>query len=345
LVADFFGDEDMQAVARISVKIGGDLSAGLDEADLLESLGRLTSGRDCEGLVYGSGFEDRPNLLARLAQNWPLIGNDAATVERAKNPFALAMACSKLGIPHPEICPSCPADAHDWLRKRVGGAGGTHVRSALGAIPDGSEHGYYFQRHVAGRPVSALLLANGTEALAVGFSAQWTDPSEDRSARYGGAVRPAGISRRLKRQLAEAACALSSVLGLRGLNSVDFVVGSEEFCLIEVNPRPGATLDVFDSAATPLFALHVEACRGRLPARVSRPSGGAAAAIVYATGPIPKMPSLDWPGWCADLQAAGSSLRSGDPICTVRARASSSARAKALAMKRGLAVLAMAQGP
>jgi predicted ATP-grasp superfamily ATP-dependent carboligase len=344
LVADLFGDEDMRAVARISVKTGGDLAAGFDEADLLESLKRLAGGRDCEGLVYGAGFEDRPSLLARLAQHWLLIGNDAATVERAKDPFALALLCSRLSIPHPEVRASSPADAQGWLRKRVGGSGGAHVRSATRQPPVGRDQSYY-QRRVTGTAVSALILANGKESLPIGFSAQWTDPTADQPARYGGAVRPAGIGRRLEAKLGRTACSLATALGLRGLNSVDYLVGGEEeFWLIEVNPRPGATLDLFDSSTAPLFALHAEACRGGLPPSVPHPKGGAAAAIVYATQPLPEMPGLDWPQWCADLQAEGSCLRDGDPICTVRARAASSARARTLVEKRRLAVLRMVQG-
>ena len=29
------------------------------------------------GVVYGAGFEDRTDLLAKIAERWPLLGNDA----------------------------------------------------------------------------------------------------------------------------------------------------------------------------------------------------------------------------------------------------------------------------
>jgi predicted ATP-grasp superfamily ATP-dependent carboligase len=342
LVADLFGDEDMRAVACASIKTGGDLATGLDETALLDSLTRLAAGRDCEGLVCGSGFEDRPGALARLAQHWPLLGNDAATVARAKDPFAFATLCGDLGIPHPAVRATRPADTRNWLRKRMGGSGGTHVQAASHE-PESLEPTYY-QRRVAGRAVSALFLANGEEARLVGFSAQWSSPTRAQPARYGGAVRPAGIDHRLKKELGRVLGPLSRALGLRGLNSADFLVGDQDFWLIEINPRPGATLDLFDASPAPLFDLHADACRGTLPARAPRLPGAAAVAIVYATRLIPEMPALDWPDWCADLQVAGTSLRVGEPICSVRANASSSARAKALAEARGLAILARTQG-
>src|ERR1700730_5603532 len=53
------------------------------------------------GLVYGSGFEDRPHLLTRIAERWPVLGNDAATIERIKAPESFFAALHRLGIAHP----------------------------------------------------------------------------------------------------------------------------------------------------------------------------------------------------------------------------------------------------
>jgi predicted ATP-grasp superfamily ATP-dependent carboligase len=341
LVADLFGDEDMRAAATLSRRTPGDLASGLDEPALILSLTSLAAGRRCEGLVCGAGFEDRPRSLARLSRLWPLLGNGADAVSRAKDPFGLARLCAALGVPHPPISANRPSDPRGWLQKRIGGSGGTHVQAA-GERARASARLYY-QRKVAGRAVSLLFLANGEDALPLGFSAQWSHPTAEAPARYGGAVRPAGIGPVVKDRLASAARGLARSLGLRGLNSVDFLVENENIWLIEINPRPGATLDLFDQAAQPLFALHVDACRGVLPARPPRWRGAAAAATVYATRRIAEMPKLDWPAWCADRQSAGSRVEAGAPICTVLAKASSSVRARALIETRVATVLAMAQ--
>jgi uncharacterized protein len=342
LVADLFGDEDTSVAACQWTTAPGDLASGLDEPALIASLMRLVGDRRCEGLVYGSGFEDRPESLTRLAERWPLLGNDAAVVSRTKDPFAFAELCRELGVAHPIVDAAPPPDPKGWLRKRIGGAGGTHVRPANGRAENSGR--IYFQRQVAGRAVSLLFLANGKDTLPLGFSAQWSRPLPEAPARYGGAVRPAGIGPRLKRRLCTHAGNLARDLGLRGLNSADFLIEGDHAWLIEINPRPGATLDLFDTPSAPLFALHVDACRGVLPERAPRWRGSAAAAIVYATRPIPAMPALDWPQWCADRQRAGSRVEAGAPICTVRARASSAGRARALAEARIPAVLAMAEG-
>ncbi len=58
--------------------------------------------------------------------------------------------------------------------------------------------------------------------------------------------------------------------------------------LLEINPRPGATLDIFDSGAKPLMRLHLEAVREkRLPASGLKFDDAMASAIVYA--PVPSL--------------------------------------------------------
>ena len=56
---------------------------------------------------------------------------------------------------------------------------------------------------------------------------------------------------------------------LKGLGSADFLVNGGEARLLEINPRPGATLDIFDSDTQPLLGLHLDAVLER---RLPRPA-------------------------------------------------------------------------
>jgi predicted ATP-grasp superfamily ATP-dependent carboligase len=174
----------------------------------------------------------------------------------------------------------------------------------------------------------------------LGLSAQWPDPLADAPFRYGGAVRPAGLASTLALALENAARAIVETTGLIGLNSVDFLVDGEDWHLIEVNPRPGATLDIFDDENGSLFKLHIEACRGRLPNERHSFPGAAAAAIVYARRDLPSMPEFDWPDWTADRQSPGTAIAAGAPICTILARANDPAEARQLVMDRGSTIRA-----
>ena len=105
-----------------------------------------------------------------------------------------------------------------------------------------------------------------------------------------------------------------------GLNGIDFVVDGRDWWLLEVNPRPTATLELWDVAPMPsLFRLHVQACRGRLPATLPTPRGGLATAVVYSGETLRVPKGFFWPDWCSDIPEDGSVIAPGEPVCTVLA--------------------------
>jgi uncharacterized protein len=339
LVTDFFGDEDTIAAAQAHVRIRPHNGRSMDPDELIAAFHALAATHDPSGAVCGTGFEDRPDVLARIAQHWTLIGNSPATVERIKDPTFLAALCRRCGIPHPDTRPDLPNDAAGWLAKRSGGAGGTHIRIVAGERT--APEAYYFQRRVSGDPVSALVLADGHSAMVLGFSAQWSSPAPEQPFRYGGAVQPAPLTRATAGALTGAVQQLTSLISLVGLNSFDFLVDGREFHLLEINPRPGATLDIFEPrGGASMFAMHVEACRGILPDTPPTYGRAAASAIVYADRDIPRIPSLSWPGWVGDRPIAGSSISAQSPLCTVFASAATAALARKLVDRRARAILA-----
>jgi uncharacterized protein len=335
LVADFFGDEDTRALAERHVRLDTSIARGMIADELFDALDTLASAQRPVGTVCGTGFEDRPELLARVGERWGLLGNSADIVARIKDPLAFAALCNKCGIPHPQTSLGPPADPHRWLAKRRGGAGGTHI-TPVEANGDGAD---YFQRRVDGTPVSAMILADGRRGIVLGFSAQWSAPSPSHPFRYGGAVRPATLTPQLAEAMTGAVERVLAAEPLVGLNSADFLVDGDGFWLLEINPRPGATLDIFEPADGSLFALHVDAIRGSLPECAPVLSGAAASATVYATRDISSMPAIDWPEWAADRQNAGTRVSACEPVCTVLAQANDPAAAKALAEQRVTAIL------
>jgi len=338
LVVDFFGDEDTVALAQAHVRLDTGIARGMVADELIDALATLAAAQRPLGTVCGTGFEDRPEILALVAQRWGLLGNSAQTVARVKDPLAFAALCRECDVPHPHTLLSPPADARGWLAKRRGGAGGTHVTSAEESA--GNIAADYFQQRVEGTPVSALMLADGRRTMVLGFSAQWPAPAPTRPFRYGGAVRPAALAPELAAAMTAAVERLAAAVPLVGLNSADFLVDGDAFWLLEINPRPGATLDIFEPAGSSLFALHMAAIRGRLPERVPALSGAAASATVYAPNDIASVPPLDWPDWAADRQSAGTRVSAGEPICTVLAHARDADAAKVLVRERAAMILA-----
>jgi uncharacterized protein len=338
LVADFFGDQDTVAAAAAHVQVDG-FARGFHEPQLMAALERLAARHGPIGIVCGTGFEDRPQILAQLAQRWPLFGNDADKVARVKDPEVFAAVCHCCGVPFPEIALQPPA-LDGFVAKRRGGSGGAHVANH---VADASESracsDIYYQARVPGRPVSALLLANGISAIVLGFSAQWASPTSRQPFRYGGAVRPADIRPDVAARLGKAACWLASALSLVGLNSADFMVDGDDFWIVEINPRPGATLDIFETFGSgagnaSLFSLHMAACAGDLFDEAPRLDGAKASAICYASCDVAAPDQFEWPDWSADRPNDGLAIRAGEPLCTVHAGAATAAAAKALVDER-----------
>ena len=114
--------------------------------------------------------------------------------------------------------------------------------------------------------------------------------------------------------------------------SADFLDDGDAWWLLEINPRPGATLDVFDDAEDPLLTRHLDALADRSapPPKPRRPK---AAEIVYA--PFDAIaPDADWPNWVADRPTRGAPIRAGAPFCTVSASGATVADAKATTSER-----------
>ena len=306
---DLFGDEDLTEVAFASERVARARSGGFKSQDLVLAANRVAPafGKPLCAFVYGSGFEDRPELLAELAAGRRLFGNSPAVVARCKDPVAFTAILDELGLPHPEIRIELPHQPDGWLVKRIGGAGGIHIRAARNARPSPKN---YYQRLVAGTPVSALVLANGRDAKILGLSEQWTAPSPTAPFRFGGAAAPATLPRTLQRQIAQAAAQLAQRLELIGLNSLDVIadIPRSKFSVIEVNPRPGATLDVYERLlGASLLELHLRACCGELPSfgrARSRPRA-AASVILYTNEELSISREISWPEWTADRPKAG----------------------------------------
>ncbi len=342
LVADLFRDLDTQEIAANSIRVAGSLARGFGQKSLFDALGRLADGRSPEGVVYGSGFEDRPALLAAIARRHRLIGTPPEIVARVKDPFAFAALCRRAGVPHPETRQASGARG-DWLQKRVGAAGGTHVRPVLRRRS--GQRTSYFQRRIDGRAVSALFLADGKRARVIGFSEQWADPAAGHPFRYGGAAQPASVPNEQTQQMTSAVERLAASSGVVGLCSADFLLRPDGFDLLEINPRPGATLDIFRDAEGCLFRLHLDACRGRLPERVPSFGGAAAAAVVYAGTAVRLPADFVWPVWTADRQPSEEDVPAGAPLCTVIAESETACLTRRLVGERAAELLAMTRAP
>jgi len=313
LVADMFCDADTVALSDRTIRLPGDLHRGIDGARLLDTLLQLLDGEEPLAIVCGSGFERLPETLDRIALHFPLAGSSGKAVRRVKDPETFAADCAALGIPHPDLRREPPPDPENWLVKTAGAAGGTHIHVAGNAK---AKAGRYFQRFIPGKSISALFVGDGSSARIIGFSRQFLSPASHAPYRYGGAVRLRRFDRKDAAMIGTWLSGLTKRANLVGLCSADFIRNADGYHLLEINPRPGATLDIFDTDEAPLMEAHLRASRGEAYSQ-PRFSDCMASMIAYAGKPIHSFPEIAWPDWVADRQPAGTRLDAGDPVCTV----------------------------
>jgi predicted ATP-grasp superfamily ATP-dependent carboligase len=332
-VVDCFGDLDLEAAT--SRCLPARVQTGFRPRALLAALEDLAAcaERPPLGLVLGTGFECDPRLLVRLAERFRLLGCAPEVVRGAKDPATLFPLLDRVGIAHPETRREAPARPDGWLMKRVGGSGGLHVLACPSAPrPDPRR---YFQRRLEGTPVSVAAVVAGRTIQICGFTEQWCSPLPRRRYRYGGAVTQPDISPSAHARMIAAAEALAPALGLTGLVSFDFLLAGDTPYLLEVNPRPGATLDILDDGHGALFQAHVAAALGDpLAPEPDRSSRARAGAFLYADdGPL-TVPALRWPGWSADRPRPGTLVGAHQPLATAFAEADTAAAARAACTQR-----------
>lgn len=329
LVADAFGDADTRTLAAAVEVIPGAVEHGFHFRTLGPALERLaaTAPTPPLGLVLGAGFEDNWGLLTRLGAAHRLLGCSRSAIEAVKDPARFFPLLSTLGITHPETLTSPPQSGSGYLSKRIGGSGGAHIARCKAGVA--TQRRRYFQREIAGTPVSMLGIIGTTCAFA--FTRSWSSPAPRRPYRFGGIAGAIDIEADLEARLVSIGLDVARACNLRGLVSFDFLVDSETPYLLEVNPRAGASLDVLDDAAGTLFKAHVAACEGDDAAGLLAARWQPrlrALAYVYADRGRITAPAAPWPDWCTDLPQPGTTIAQFAPAITVHATSTTLAQAE-----------------
>jgi predicted ATP-grasp superfamily ATP-dependent carboligase len=179
-----------------------------------------------------------------------------------------------------------------------------------------------------GTPMSALFLADGSAARLVALNRLTVRPLGSHPCVYRGAtgtIDDAALQSRIDAALA----LLVPAFGLRGLASLDFIVADGVPQLLEINPRPSASMALHaDAWPGGLMRAHVEAAKvaqGRLPATpAAHPSGLRGTETLFArracTVDAALAAQLAAATDCHDLPHAGTKFAQADPVCSVSAQ-------------------------
>lgn len=324
---DLFGDADTRAAASQWIGLGEPASLEIDDALTLAALRELAQRGEVSGWVAGSGFEGRPRLLAEGAQLLPLIGTAVSAVCRVRDPALFFDHLASQGIRHPPVrlgalARTLPDDGARWLVKDAFGCGGWQVRRATPELLADLPAQHYLQQQAPGVPMSATFVANGRQAVILGFNELTVRRFGTRPFVFCGVVGPVALDPLAASRVQAAVRALTSAFELRGLCSLDFMRDGDEIAVLEVNPRPPASLALYGDG---VMAAHVQAClHGVLPAPPAKRAQVGGTEIVFArhgglvdaalAQRLAARPDTH------DLPCAGTRFAAGDPLCSLSAR-------------------------
>jgi predicted ATP-grasp superfamily ATP-dependent carboligase len=342
---DVFGDVDTRRASRQWHTIDAGGSVHIDGAKFLAALREIARDGAADAWVPGSGFEGDADLIEQGASLLPALGTPAADVRRVRDPRLFFAGLDAAGVAHPPVRFDVPQDVDGWLVKDAHASGGWHIRAARADDPALPAH-LYLQREARGTPMSATFIAAGGDACLLGINRLLVRRVQAHPHVYCGVIGPLPVAGALTRRIAAMLRTLAATFGLCGLCSLDFLLDGDEILVLEVNPRPPASLALYPRVADGgVFAAHVAACgRGALPraAAATEPRG---AEIVFARHALTidadaAQRLAERPG-CHDLPEAGAAFTPGDPVCSVEAAGADAAQVEARLSEERYAILSM----
>jgi predicted ATP-grasp superfamily ATP-dependent carboligase len=345
IALDLFGDRDTRRNARTWLRIGDPDALRLDTAAASAALRSL---RGCAGWIAGGGTDGALGELEASARPLPLIGNGPETVRALRTPRSFFAALAALGIAHPETAFERPADPLGWLCKDLHGSGGLHIRDAAAFAPEQDGPGRYFQRLCAGTPMSALIVATGSDARIVGFNELIVERDGGLPFVYRGVIGPVVLPPGTRRALTEAMHAIVRHFDIVGLNSIDFLLDGDVARILEVNPRPSASMALYDDRwPGGLIAAHVDASLRRAIAPGYADASCAdevrGCFVVYADRAVrcrgDTGERMLASGWAHDVPNDDAPIGAGAPVCTVSATGRASRDVRATLSLRAACIL------
>ena len=343
-VIDLFGDRETRRAARMWRCVGGDISRGLDAADFERVLDEYDTDWP---LIYGGGLEGQWDLLARINHQRPILGNRPDVIAQLKNPGIFFTTLERLGLPFLTTRRTRPKQSAHWLRKRSGSTGGFGVGPCLPAASSqdlDSRTDYYYQRRGTGVPYSVQFIAEGARVDILCFCRQDPAPGPGMPYRFGAiatwnhaAPHPdRNLKGTMVERLVAATQSLSQTFSLRGLNSLDVLIDGDSFVILEINPRPGAGIDLLESIAPGwCMAAHIAASQSRAwPQWPGMEGKYAHWQIIYAGDDLWLPEKVVWPSYCLDTPPGMRKIAAREPVCSILTQSDSPEGGEILSLAR-----------
>lgn len=307
LVIDLFADLDTQGYAIAFRQI-----PSLTEQHLAPAVDYFIDHYAVSYVIYGSGFENYPESLYYLSSRLIMLGNSPDTFVKLHNKPEFFSVLDALNITYPDVAFKAPNDSDNWLVKPMQGQGGAGIKR----YHNNPEPSAYWQKYQTGTQHSVLFLADGQLMQVLGFNTQWTASfGETEEFIFSGVANSSELLNEHKALVTDWLNKIVPVFALKGLNSLDFIHAGDRSYLLEINPRPSASMQLYNDAD--LLVRHIKASQGELSDYKFVQDGHSAYQIVYVDQDVLIPEAFAWPDFCMDLPKPGSLIHTGQPVCSI----------------------------
>ncbi len=304
---DCFADCDTQASCNAVKQI-----KNLSLSEVQIAIDDLLPSYLIDACVYGSGLECYPETLQYLSQQFKLFGNSPDVFASALPHLQGFARWDQWKIPYPEVRFSAPCDSESWLVKPLFGNGGSAIIRYSDATRDRTS--VFWQREMTGMVASVVFSADGLRFKIIGFNRQFSIMLGEYPFVFRGLLTWPHIDSMIRTQIFDWLSCLVPGLGLKGVNGLDFMIQSDGCYLLEINPRPPASLSLYGRQG---WLWHQAGCSQREWPDTDPIIHFDGLRIVYAPQDVLIPQELVWPKEANDIPRSGVLIRKGQPICSI----------------------------
>ena len=263
-VMDIFGDKDCTNAAAVWRHIGTCFPdrTGVDSKKFLNSLSGLKI-NGFRGLIIGSGFEGKYDVLRKANEIMPLYANYLSVFKCLENPILFFEILKLLDVPFPQV--NFSADSFndlgsDWILKDLGSSGGRGIKKTFGRKAKSSE---YFQKQLRGTTVSLSFFADGRNFIPLGYSKPAAIQQGNLPFVFCGLDGPIEVDNSIDQEALRISKLIVQKFKLRGFNGIDFLISDKAVNFIDLNPRITASFEILQEAHSFCFLeKHIHLTRG-----------------------------------------------------------------------------------
>lgn len=350
-IVDHFGDQDLRHITTESRSIltqrpgksCGRLKKTFFPNKLLDLTNELLARRRIDATLLASGLDDSPEVLDRLNDSAPIMGNSPKTVARVRSKPGFLNELKHLGITSPRTTSVANLEEATLAAETIGypvvikpsaSLGGSGIRkadskselervfpqtAALSAKP-------LIQEYIPGIHASISFLASKNTTILLSLNEQLLglpELGQREPFGYCGNIVSPPADETLVNTCSIIARKIATHFDLKGSNGIDIVISNGNVpYVVEVNPRFQGTLECVQNARkVNLVKLHMEACTtDALPYFDPSPPESHWARLILYARQRSITPDLSGFGETRDRPLPGAIVEKGEPLCSTIAK-------------------------